>query len=175
MKGTIHNCLGELVRTKYGNEAWENCLNTAGFSPSSRFSMIEDVDESKSLQLIISSAQSLGISLQQLFDEFGEYWCCTYAPAKYSYFFVMFRNAKDMILQMDKVHVNVGSNFANAKPPRFLYRWADNTQKELYVTYQSERNLIDLYVSLVKGVGKYFNEALTVEKLSEKEVKITFV
>lgn len=174
MKGTVHNCLGELICAKYGTAVWQKCLTDTGMSPNRRFSMVEDIDEVVSVKLIITSAQSLGISLQQLFDEFGEYWMCTYAPSKYSYFFVMFRNAKEMILQMDKVHISVGSNFANAKPPRFLYKWSDDTQKELYVTYQSDRNLIDLYVSIAKGVGKYFNEPLIVEKLSEKEVKITF-
>ncbi|WP_448519342.1 heme NO-binding domain-containing protein [Rhodoflexus sp.] len=174
MKGTIHNCLGEMVRAKYGTEAWQKCLTYAGMPYNRRFSMVEDVGEIESLQLITSSAQSLGVSLQQLFDEFGEYWCCTYAPAKYSYFYIKFRNAKEMILQMDRVHANVGSNFANAKPPRFFYKWEDETQKHLIVTYQSERNLIDLYIALAKGVGKYFNEPLTLEKLSEKQVRITF-
>lgn len=55
---------------------------------------------------------------------------------------------------------------------RFKTAWLDaNT---LDVEYLSERNLIDVYVGLARGVGKYFKEPLTVTKHSETKVTIVF-
>ncbi|PZR17573.1 MAG: hypothetical protein DI536_04470 [Archangium gephyra] len=60
----------------------------------------------------------------------------------------------------------------NARPPRFQLSWRD--ADTLDVEYLSERKLIDVYVGLARGVGKYFKEALTVTKLSETHVQIVF-
>jgi len=40
--------------------------------------------------------------------------------------------------------------------------------------YWSSRGLIDLFVGLIKGFGKYYNETLVIKKLSTTEVEIVF-
>ena len=60
----------------------------------------------------------------------------------------------------------------NASPPRFKLTWRDS--QTLEVTYESKRNLIDVYVGLARGVGKYFGEPLTVTRQSETQATIVF-
>ena len=54
----------------------------------------------------------------------------------------------------------MSKNIANAAPPHFVY---DDAQPDtLVMTYQSKRGLVALMPSLVRGVGKYYNEHLDV-------------
>jgi len=47
-------------------------------------------------------------------------------------------------------------------------------EKTLIMKYKSHRGMIDFLVGLVKGVGRYFNENLTVTKRTNTEVEIVF-
>jgi len=174
MKGTIHKCLHELIVERYGKSKWEACLNSVNLATNHRFMPSEDVPETTSLNLVSNTATILGISTQQLFDEFGEYWCCTYAPKTYSFWYIGLKNSKDYILKLDRIHEMVGKHFNQAKPPRFEYQWTDENEKILQITYHSDRNLMDLFIGCVKGVGKYFNEELKIQKRSKSQVIIHF-
>ena len=128
--------------------------------------------KSRSVRLLSSTCKILGINFQQAADAFGEYWCCTYAPRLYGVIVKRFKNAREMILGLDEVHVMMTATIPNSRPPRFDYKWeSDNT---LNVTYNSQRNMIDIYIGLVKGVGAFFKEKLVVTKLSSQHVKIVF-
>ena len=61
---------------------------------------------------------------------------------------------------------------SNAHPSHFTYHWEND--KSLIVDYKSDRDMIHLFVSIVKGLGKYYKEDLLVRRLSLKEVKIIF-
>ena len=63
-------------------------------------------------------------------------------------------------------------NIPNASPPRFDYEWNDTNT--LIMKYKSNRNLIDILVGLVKGVGNYFQEDLTVSKTGMDKVQVVF-
>jgi hypothetical protein len=173
MKGAMSSCLAQLVETQFGKDQWEaikrdaNAEHVAGL----RLAM-SDVDDGVFSRLIQSTCKVLGISAAQAADTFGEYWCCTYAPRVYKAYWVRFKSAREMILGMDQVHSEVTDDMANARPPRFEYRWEN--ERALVVTYQSPRDLIDLYIGLARGVGKYFQEKLSVQKLSSSQCRIRF-
>lgn len=172
MKGVIARCLGQLVIENFGQDKWDAILEGAGFDKSAKFLPISDIDDKKIFELIGSSCKVLKISQQQAFDAFGEYWSAVYAPKNYGAYYASAKNAKDFILKMDSVHVATTKNMPNAHPPRFNFKW-DN-DKTLIVTYLSQRGLIDLLVSLTKGVGKYFKEELSVSRLDATRMKIVF-
>jgi hypothetical protein len=174
MKATITNCLAELVETKFGKDKWNAILGDSGLqSHAGTFRIAPaDVPDDQVQKLLASTCKVLGISRQQGADAFGEYWCCTYVPRLYASILKRFKNAKEMILGMDSVHVTMTETIPNARPPRFGYKWEDD--KTLIVTYNSPRNMIDIYIGLAKGVGLYFREKLSVTKKSAKEVKIVF-
>jgi hypothetical protein len=174
MKATITNCLAELVETKFGKDKWEAILKDAGLQAHAGVFRIppSDVPDDQAYKLIASTCKVLAITPQQAADAFGSYWCCTYAPRIYAPIVKRFKNAREMIVGMDSVHVTMTETIPNARPPRFNYKWErDNT---LIVDYKSSRNIIDIYIGLVKGVGEYYKEKLVVTKLSAKQVKIVF-
>lgn len=174
MKGTITNCLAELVETKFGKEMWQKVLVDAGLAASATSvrMVTADVPDARAAALLESTCRVLNITFEQAADAFGEYWCCEYAPRQYQMIVRKFKSAREMILGMDAVHVNLTQTIPNAHPPRFNYRWEN--EKTLVVEYNSKRNMIDVYVGLARGVGKYFKENLTVSKLSPTTARIVF-
>ena len=172
MKGVIADCLGKLVKDKFGVDKWEKSLENAGMNTKTVFIATQDIPDSDVMKLVGSVCKILNITLQQAADAFGDYWVNEYAKKVYFAYFSKSKTAKDFLLNMDKVHISVTQNVKNAKPPRFEYTWEND--KTLIMKYLSSRGLIDFLVGLIKGVGKYFNENLTVSKVGSDRVKIVF-
>lgn len=174
MHGTIHYCLEETIIHKYGREKWQECLKAFNLPPNHSFiaQLKEDIDEKLTIDFIFKSAEILGISLQQLFDDFGIYWCTEYAPKLYSGFYLGANTTKDMVLKLTKIHEMFGKIRETALPPRFEYKELAPNKYE--VTYISQRKLFDLYISLVKGLDLYFNNQTHIEKISENKAIMTF-
>lgn len=174
MKGTILFCLEETIQKKYGQEAWQQILEEEKYPPDFSFAKLinQDVDEQKSISIFVASSQVCGVSLQQIFDDFGEYWCLHYAPRVYKVLYSGKKSTKDFITQIDFIHDIVTKRIPNAHPPRFIYKWeADNV---LLLTYQSQRGLIDLLISLIKGLDKYFNNQTDIERIDNQHLRLTF-
>ena len=174
MKGTITACLIELVEKKFGKDKWAAILDDAKLREHAADFRMAPVDIPDELigELLASTCKVLGVTLQQAADAFGEYWCCSYAPRVYALVYKRFKSAREMILGMDKVHVDMTATIPNAHPPRFTYTWEN--PHTLLVEYKSKRNMIDIYVGLVRGVGTHFKEKLDVTKISPTQVRIVF-
>ena len=172
MKGTILKCLQEMVENRFGKDEWKAILSDAGFAGPQLFSLSADVDEGKALALFASAARVLEISAEQAADAFGDHWVNDYAARVYQTIYARHKSAREFLLAMDAVHVMVTDSVPNARPPRFDFELQG--EKTLLVTYKSKRGLIDLYIGLVRGVGKRFGTPLQIEKLSARQVKITF-
>jgi hypothetical protein len=156
----------------YGKPKWDLILQSSGITPSTTFFVFQDVDDAKVMEVIGNACKILKLTLHELAVKFGEYWVTVYAPKSYPNFFENTKNAKEFLLKMDIIHELVTRNMKNAKPPHFTYE--EKNDKILIINYISHRNLIDVFVGLIYGVGKYFKENLKVNKLSETKVQVNF-
>lgn len=172
MKGAIAMCLKSLVTEKYGQTKWKETLTHAGITREPLMTLLTDMDDAMVLNLVQSACKVLNKTNQQISDEFGEFWVNNYVPKYYSRYVTGIKNSKEMLSAMDSVHVRVTQNIQNSRPPRFEYKWVND--KTLIMTYKSERNLMELFIGLIKAVGKHFNEKLLIKKLNNKEVEIIF-
>jgi hypothetical protein len=172
MKGTVVVCLKEMVHKRAGREAWERILTTAGFAANELFTMNEDVADDRVTALMGATCKVLGWDQQRTFDEFGEYWMVDYGPRIYIAFYDGKKNSREFLLTMDNVHIVVTNSMANARPPRFTYDMVD--AKTMVMTYDSPRGMLDLMISFIKGVGKYYKENLQITKLPANKVQIVF-
>jgi hypothetical protein len=174
MKGTIHYALEEMIKSKYSEEAWQKCALAMGYEDDFSFALQiqADIDEAESLQLFVKSAETLSVPLSEVFDNFGEYWCCEYAPQLYKVFYIGLESTKQALTKLDWIHEAVTKRIENSRPPRFKYSWIN--EEELILNYQSSRPLIDLLISLIKGLDKYFGNQTNIEKLSSSELKLRF-
>jgi len=172
MKGVIPDCLGKLVRSRFGKDKWEDSLEAAGLPRDSSFLATEDIPDADVLKLVESVCKVSDITLQQAADAFGDFWVNDYALRIYKAYYRRAKSAKELLLNMDDVHKSVTQNIPNAHPPRFAYNWEND--KTLVMTYKSSRGLIDFLVGLIKGVGNYYKEDLKVVKLGNDKVQIIF-
>ncbi len=173
MKGTIIKCLEELVITQFGQDKWKKSLEDAGLDTFTVFWPMSDFDDAVVLELVGAVCDNLNISLAQAADAFGDYWINVYAQKMYSLYFTTSATARDFLLNMDNVHVQMTRTIENARPPHFRCEWQDD--KTLIMHYQSHRGLVDFVVGLARGVGRYYKEDLQVARLGPDKVRIVFV
>jgi len=160
MKGTIVKCMEELVTKKFGAAKWKESLKKAGLQESRLFNTMEDVPDAEVLGVMKGIASTASLSMEQVMDAFGEYWSTVYAPSIYEVYFSKAKNARDLLLNLDHIHSVMTKSMKSAKPPHFRYEWKG--EKLLIMHYGSERELVALMPGLVRGVGKYYKENLTV-------------
>ncbi len=172
MKGAIALARKEMNVDQFGEEKWKQILNEAGIKREPLILPISNLDDSVVFSIIGAAEDVLGLSHQQVADAFGEYWVNTYSQKMYQTYYRGSNSAREFLLKMDAVHVSTTKTMSDAHPPRFEYDWAG--PNDLIMTYRSKRNMIDLLVGLIKGVGVYYDEPLRVTKLSEDKVKIHF-
>jgi hypothetical protein len=172
MKGIIVECLGKLVTAQFGQEMWEKSLQDVGLSPHAVFWPTSDVDDAIVMKLITVACKNLDLSLDQLADAFGEYWINSHTRYAYPQYHARHSTARDFLLDLNNIHVEMTRTLKDAQPPQFDFAWEDD--KTLVVDYKSHRGLIDFVVGLARGVGKYYKEELIVSKEGADKVKVVF-
>ncbi len=174
MKGTIVRCLCEMIEKAHGADTWARIMETAGHRTGKLAITMDivDVDDALVMGLVQATCTVLGITAGQAANAFGEYWSCTFGPANYPKIYERFHSAREMLLGMDQVHIEVTSSVPNARPPRFDYAWSD--PRTLNVSYKSNRGMVEIFAGLARGVGKHFNEPLDVTVRDAGSVQIVF-
>jgi hypothetical protein len=172
MKGTIVKCLEELVITQFGKDKWEAILEDADMSASTVIWPLSDIADAQVLKLVEATCENLGISLVEAADAFGDYWVNVYSQRMYPLYYARNQTAKDFLLDLDNVHVEMTHMMERARPPRFDHEWEDD--RTLTIRYKSDRGLLDFAVGLVKAVGKHYGEDLKASRSEPDKVRIVF-
>lgn len=173
MKGNIVVCcLRDLVVEKFGNATWEKVLEMSCLPRDTTFFPTEEAPDEIVLEVANNLCKVLNISIGKASDAFGEYWVNSYAPKVYHNFHILAPTARDFLMKLNEIHTRVFKTMDGARPPRFKYKWKDSNT--LLVTYESKWNLMPFFVGLVKGVGKYYEEDVTVNMWSSNQMLITF-
>jgi hypothetical protein len=160
VKGTILKCLEELVTEKFGAQKWKESLEKAGIAEGRTFTMLCDVDETEFMQIMKGFASVACLSMEQTMEAFGEHWSMVYAPTVYAAYFSTAKSARELLLNLDHIHDVMTKSMKSTRPPRFRYEWQGD--KLLIMHYESKRGLVALMPGLIRGLGKHFNEKLTV-------------
>lgn len=174
MKGTIHYCLEDAIVKYFGQDSWGKLMLSLGMEESFSYGthIRDDIDEVQSIELFVLAANHLGLELSEVFDMFGEHWCVEYSSKLYGVFYRGMNSTKDAITNLDHVHVKVTEHIKGSYPPRFDYEWIN--EDTLQVKYKSDRNLIDLFISLIKGLDIKFNNHTVIDKLDNNLLHLTF-
>lgn len=175
MKGTILVCLRDMLfeRCAVSQDDWKNMLEAAGLDRHLVLLPSADLPDAAALALFGEAQARYFSSHEALADAFGSHWCVRYAPDVYPSIYRRVSNAREFIMKMDDVHVQITQTIENARPPRFQYE--DLGRGGLLVRYQSARGLIQIFAGLCRGIGEYYGEALEVKVLDTERVSITFL
>ncbi len=171
MKGSIVECIRELVTSKFGAAKWKEALKKAGLPESKLFSSFEDVPDPQVLAIMKGVAEAASLTMPQVMEAFGEHWSNSYAPSVYKPYFATTKSTRDFLLKLDEIHLAMTRNMKSARPPRFRYEWKGD--KHLVMHYDSERGLVALMPGLIRGLGKHFHDNPAVN-LVGNEVHVKF-
>ncbi|MDR1727313.1 MAG: heme NO-binding domain-containing protein [Acidobacteriota bacterium] len=170
MKGTIINCVGELVCQRFGDDKWAEILERSGLEGDVKFMYTCDVGDRTVFRILDNSCAVLGISVAEVADAFGDHWINVYAGRIYKSYFAHLASFEDFIKGLDSIHARVTSDIPNARPPRFEV--FDVEPGVLRLNYISDRALVDFAAGLVRGVGRYFDIDVDVSVLSNGEIEV---
>jgi hypothetical protein len=160
VKGTIVKCMQDMIVDRYGADKWKESLRNAGTQENRLFTAMEDVTDKEVHAIMAGIGKTLSLSMTQVMDAFGEFWSTIYAPKVYSIYFDKAKSTREMLLNLDHIHVTVTKTIASAHPPRFRYEWQGDNH--LVMHYESNRGLVALMPGLIRGLGKYYKDNPTV-------------
>lgn len=172
MKGTVLICLKEVVVKVASEDVWRQALQAAGMDPYRIFLAAEDVDEQQTKDLLGSVCTICNITMAQAGDAFGDHWVNTYSRRTYKAFYAKHTNARDFLADINEMHQKLTKLVPRARPPVFQMSWL--SARTLVMTYQSSRGMIDVAVGMTRALGKRYGTPLTVKKLSNTQLEVTF-
>lgn len=175
MKGTILVCLKDMLVNEYNItvDEWKEMQEAAGLGRNTVLLPSTDIQDGLALSLFGQAEAKFFKSHEEMADAYGRYWSVIYAPNLYSSVYRRANGAKDFLLKMDDVHIQVTQNIVNSRPPRFKYE--QEADGSLLIHYNSARGLIHLFAGLCRGVGIYYKEAMKVDVLSNDKLAIRFL
>lgn len=160
VKGSVVSCMEDLVNKKFGPAKWKESLQKAGMPPSRLFSTMEDVPDAEILALMKGIADANSLSMPQVMEAFGEHWSSVYAPTVYKTYFSSAKSSRELLLNLNQIHLAMTKTMKSAQPPQFRYEWQGD--KHLVMHYESRRGLVALMPGLIHGLGKYYKDHPTV-------------
>ena len=171
MKGSILEAIGELVEKKLGKRAWEEILEEAGVGRFQRFLPTKSYPDEVFYQILEGIKKKTRLSLEEIADLFGEYWMIEYAPKVYKIFFHEVKDIKSFLKKLDWVHEVMTRTTREGSPPRFEV-WEEG--EDLYIRYKSQRNLKEIFLGLLRGVGKYYQVEMSIHEVEPNLFRVYF-
>jgi len=172
MKGVVVDCLDKLVCKQFGQGKWREILAACGVAADRRFARGEDIEDAQAMKLFAKTCEITGLSFEEASEAYGRFWISHYIPVAYPEFLVGVSSAREMLLKLDEIHASVAARVENARPPRHSYEWRDSNT--LLMSYDSERDLVELFIGAVKGVATHFGETIAVTQRDRRGVEIVF-
>jgi Haem-NO-binding len=169
MYGLVNKAIADMVKTKFGEETWQEIRQMASVEDKTFLSM-EGYPDDVTHRLVKAGSQVLGLSGAQIMEAFGEFWVNYTATEGYGELMDMSGDDLPEFLQnLDNLHARVGVSFPQLKPPSFDSYEGEN-ENELTLEYRSEREgLTPMVFGLVKGLGNRFNTEVDVSQTQSRE------
>lgn len=165
MKGIIFNYLEEFVVNGFGEEAWEDLLDTTELiTEGGAFVGPGSYPDEDLFALASRASEMTELPLETVLELFGEFILKNFSR-DFPRFFEKGMTAKQFLQSIHCViHVEVKKLHPDANTPDFFYE--EEGQEDLTMRYHSHRKLCQLLRGLIKGVSKHFQEKIEVVETS---------
>ena len=163
MKGVVNKGIGEFAIQQFGEEAWTRIKAAAGCEEPF-FSTSASYDDQSTLDLVTAACEVSGLTAAQVLEAYGRFLIPnTMRDAYPSFFAVAGKSARELLMNLDRVHQEVTKHVAGSAPPLIVCtETADGT---LHIRY-SGRGFCELLKGALAGVGVMFGESLEVREIS---------
>ena len=162
MYGLVNKAVGDLVCTRFGEQAWEAIRARARIGVDSFISMDPYPDE-VTYKLVGAASEVLGLSPEAVLDAFGEFWIRYTAKEGYGEMFSMFGESfGEFLHSLDALHTHIGLSFSQLKPPTFSCE--DLGEGTYLLSYFSTREgLAPMMVGLLRGLAAVFGKQVEIQ------------
>jgi hypothetical protein len=170
MHGSFIVCLKEMMISKFEESFWFETLEHAGIEKSFHTVSNKEVPEDVAQKIIKSSIKTLNIEERRFGEMFGSFWINNYANTNYFAFFDSCKSVKEFLNQINKIHQKITSNLPKPTPPVFKITWEN--KNSAIIDYDSQRGLIHIAVGLLKALGNYYKEEISVYRIEKNKIKL---
>ena len=154
MKGIIFNIAEGFIIDKYGENIFEEIIANCKLQTTEPFVAPGTYPDSDLMEIVVKSADKLDLTVDEFLKKLGNYTFAKLAE-RYPNFVKQYNHPKDFLKTVETViHVEVRKLYKDTQLPSFQY--AEPSEKELIITYFSERKLYALMEGLIDGVADYF-------------------
>jgi hypothetical protein len=160
MKGIIFNLLEQVVAQEYGEDTWDQLLDTAGIDGA--YTAVGNYPHEELLQLVKAASSALGTPPDDLVRWFGRKAVPLLAQ-RYAVFFEGHDSARSFLLTLnDVIHPEVRKLFPGAYAPSFEF---DTSREDAVgLSYFSHRNLCSFAEGLIEGAADHYGQDVTIEQ-----------
>jgi len=161
MYGLINLAVHDLIRKRFGTEAWEAIRRDAGVEEDAFIGMQSYPDE-VTYALVASASRCLGLPATTLLEAFGEHWIRYTASEGYGSMLDLAGTSFLAFVQnLDRLHTHVAAHMPALVPPSFRTEVLGEGHLRLHY-YSKRQGLAPMVVGLVKGLAARFGQVATV-------------
>jgi hypothetical protein len=168
MYGIINKSIEELVVANFGDEKWRAIKEKSGIDVDF-FISSEPYDDDITYLLAAAVSQEMGISVDDVFLAFGEWWVMKTTKEKYGGLMEAGGHSlKDFLINLPVFHNRIMLVYPKLTPPEF--KISNIGENSLLVHYFSKRQGLKEFVrGLLYGLGKLYKTPVTVDLLNNRE------
>jgi len=162
--GLINKAIEGLLRSEFGDDAWEK-VRVAAHIPDEPFLAMEPYDDRVTYALVAAAEATLERPAAEVLRAFGHYWVRYTAEVGYGGMMASAGGTfPEFLTNLDGLHTRVQLAFPELRPPSFAVSEvvAAGASGTLTLDYRSERlGLAPLVLGLLEGLGLRFGLAVT--------------
>jgi hypothetical protein len=165
MYGLVNKAVKGFVLKNFDEATWSRIHTAAGVD--SDFTAMQAYEDDVTYNLVGAAHEETGIAVRDILHGFGEYWVSDVAT--YSYADLMRKSGSgfiDFVKNLDHLHERIRVTFPDYRPPSFRVKQIG--AKQIQVDYYSHREgLIPFVEGLFQGLGKHYDETITIEQIDD--------
>jgi hypothetical protein len=160
VKGVVFNLLEETVSREYGENVWDDLLETAGIEGA--YTSLGGYPDGDLTALVAAASATLGLPSDDVVRWFGRS-ALPLLAANYPQFFEPHDSARSFILALnDIIHPEVRKLYPGADVPVFDF---DTSSDDMLVMgYRSRRGLCAFAEGLIAGAADHYGETVSIEQ-----------
>jgi hypothetical protein len=160
MKGIVFNLLEEAVTRTYGEDTWDDLLETAGLEGA--YTSLGNYPDQQLTDLVQAASAATGADSQTIIRWFGREAMPALATA-YPGFFVPHHDLGSFLNTLnDIIHPEVRKLYPGADVPTFGFATASDGT--ITMRYGSPRRLCAFAEGLIEGAAAQFGQAVTIDQ-----------
>ncbi len=160
MKGVVFNLLEQIVTRDYGEDAWDELLDSAGLEGA--YTSLGSYGDADLAKLVDAASDALAISPDEIVRWLGRNALPLFAVS-HPQLFENHVSARTFVLTLnDIIHPEVRKLYPGADVPVFDFE--TTATGELVMGYRSPRKMCTFAEGLLEGAGEHFGEQLVIEQ-----------